>query len=67
MLARPTLIKRPDATTTENPKGQARPVEERFLFAWMVRQSVRSAARTGKNCGHCGKEGLSRGDGHDCR
>jgi hypothetical protein len=32
MLARPTLTKRPDATAAEKPKGQARPVEERFLL-----------------------------------
>jgi hypothetical protein len=32
MLARPALTKRPDATTAEKPKGQARPAEERFLL-----------------------------------
>jgi hypothetical protein len=32
MPARPTLTKRPDATISEKPKGQARPVEERFLL-----------------------------------
>jgi hypothetical protein len=32
MLARPTLTKRSDTTTAEKPRGQARPVEERFLL-----------------------------------
>jgi hypothetical protein len=32
LLARPTLTKSPDVTTAERPKGQARPVEERFLL-----------------------------------
>ena len=32
MLTRPTLMKRPDQTAVEEPKGQARPTEERFLL-----------------------------------
>jgi hypothetical protein len=34
MLARPTLTKKPgpDQAAAEQPKGQARPKEERFLF-----------------------------------
>jgi hypothetical protein len=32
MLARPTLTKRPDQPAAAEPKGQARPKEERFLL-----------------------------------
>jgi hypothetical protein len=32
MLARPTLTKRPDQPAAEKPKGQTRPIEERFLL-----------------------------------
>jgi hypothetical protein len=32
MLARPTLTKRPHPDDARKPKGQARPIEERFLL-----------------------------------
>jgi hypothetical protein len=32
MLARPTLTKRPDQPAAAEPKGQARPKEERFFL-----------------------------------
>ena len=41
MLARPTLTKRLDRPAAEEPKGQARPAEERFLLQ-VDRQTKRS-------------------------
>ena len=32
MLTRPTLMKRADQAVADAPKGQARPIEERFLL-----------------------------------
>jgi hypothetical protein len=68
MLARPTLTKRPNQPAAGQPKGQARPTEERFLLR-VDGQTKRSfsSKESARNCGHWGKKGLSRGDGHDCR
>ena len=41
MLARPTLTKRPDRPAAEEPKGQARPTQERYLLQ-VDRQTKRS-------------------------